>query len=142
MVFLSVSICQYVHQTHDLGSTSIPQQRSQIPLLGLQIAVATNVLLPNEDIGHRALSRHLSERILDGRTVIDLIQLNGVVLCAGLAQQRLGRLAVRAVGLGEDGDGVLVDDALGLCLCGGHTCGAGGAGEEAGEEGNGGGWVG
>lgn len=46
----------------------------------------------------------------------DLIQLDNVRLDAQLGKQRLGRLAVRAPGFGEDGDGVLVDDALRLRL--------------------------
>ena len=65
-----------------------------------------------------------------------MIQLKHLVLCADAAQQLLGRLAVGAVALAEDGDGVVVDDALGLGLCGGHGAGAWGAVEEAGEEGN------
>ena len=67
----------------------------------------------------------------------NLVQLNRVELGARFGQQLLGRLAVGAVGFGEDGDGVLVDDGLDLCLCGGHGCGAVGAAEEAREEGYG-----
>lgn len=66
----------------------------------------------------------------------DLVQLNGVELCAAVAQQLLGLATVWAVRLGEDGDGVLVDDGLDLGLCGGHCGGRGGAREEVTQEGN------
>lgn len=46
----------------------------------------------------------------------DLVQLDDVWLCAHLAQQRLGRFAVWAVRLGEDCDGIAVDDLLRLRL--------------------------
>ncbi|KAL6166605.1 hypothetical protein ACJQWK_07947 [Exserohilum turcicum] len=70
----------------------------------------------------------------------DLVELDGVELCAALAQQLLGLAAVWAVRLGEDGDGVLVDDGLDLCLGSGHCGGRGGAREEVAQEGNFGGW--
>jgi len=82
----------------------------------------------------------------------DLIQLDSVVLCAHLTQELLGRAAVWAVGLAEDGcecasafatrttlpatdsevrtNGIVVDDALGLGLCSRHTRRTGGACEE------------
>lgn len=44
---------------------------------------------------------------------------------------------MRAVAFAEDGDSVVVDDALGLRLCSGHGGGAGGACEEGAQEGNG-----
>ena len=65
----------------------------------------------------------------------DLVELDDVGLCALLAEEGLCGLAVRAVGLGEDGHGVLVDDALHLCLGGGHCGRRGGAAEEAAEDG-------
>jgi hypothetical protein len=66
----------------------------------------------------------------------DLIELHQEILRALLAQQRLGGFAVGAVGLGEDDDAILVDDLLGLGLCGGHGGGvyAGGEAEEAAED--------
>lgn len=67
----------------------------------------------------------------------DLVELNGVEFGALLGQKCLGLLAVRAVGFGEDGDRVLVDDGLHLGLGGGHCGGAGGAVEKAREEGYG-----
>ena len=66
----------------------------------------------------------------------DLVKLKDVGLCAHLAEEALSGLAVRAVGLGEDGDGVLVDDGLDLGLCSGHCGGRGGAREEVTQEGN------
>ena len=67
----------------------------------------------------------------------DLVQFDGVEFRARVGEQLLGVLAVRAVGLAEDGDGVLVDDGLDFCLCGGHCGGGGAAGaaEEAADEG-------
>lgn len=53
----------------------------------------------------------------------NFIQLQKEVLGVLLVQERLGGAAVRAVGLGEDDDGVLVDDLLSLLLGGGHGCG-------------------
>jgi hypothetical protein len=70
----------------------------------------------------------------------NLIQLNSIELGALLAQQLLGRTAVGAVALAEDGDWVLVDDGLDLCLGGGHGGWRVGAREEAANEGNGVGW--
>jgi hypothetical protein len=67
----------------------------------------------------------------------NLIQLNRIKLCAALAQQLLRLATVRAVALAEDGDGVLVNDALDLGLGGGHGGGRGGAREVAAQEGNG-----
>lgn len=77
-----------------------------------------------------------------GESHTNLIQLDGIELCAARAQQLLRLAAVRAVALAEDGDGVLVDDGLDLCFCGGHGGGAVGPREEAREEGYGGGWLG
>lgn len=52
----------------------------------------------------------------------NLIQFNGSELSIKAAEKTLAGSAVRAVRLGEDNDGVLVNEALGLSLCGGH-CG-------------------
>ena len=86
------------------------------------------------------------------RILTNLVELEGVELGAGLGEQLLGGLAVRAVRLGEDGwrvlvfapqqqlplrrkvkhtNAVLVDDVLSLGLCGRHAGGTGRAGEEA-----------
>jgi len=92
--------------------------------------------LPNEDIRHRRLPRNLPQRILQRRPILDLIELNGEKLGALLREELLGRAAVGAVGFGEDGDGVVVDDALCFCACRGHGSRGGAAGEELAEEGN------
>ena len=60
-----------------------------------------------------------------GEKRTDLVELHEEVLGVFLIQQRLGRLAVGAVGLGEDNDAVVVDDLLGLGLGGGHGGGRG-----------------
>ena len=51
------------------------------------------------------------------RLLTNLVELDDVWLDAHLAQRGLGGLAVWAVALGEDGDGIVVDDALCLGLC-------------------------
>jgi len=123
-----------------LNSASILQQILQVPLLVLQIRVATNMLLPNEDVRHRRLARQVAERGLDRGAVIDLIQLNRIKLGAALTQQLLRRLAVRAVALAEHRDGVLVDDALHLGLGRRHAgWGQGPRSEQAADEGGNGG---
>ena len=53
----------------------------------------------------------------------NLIQFNGSELSIKAAEETLAGSAVRAVRLGEDNDGVLVNEALGLSLCGGHSGG-------------------
>ena len=64
----------------------------------------------------------------------DLVQLENLKVGAEFGQQLLGRLAVRAVALAEDGDAVVVNDALGLALCCRHACWTGWSGER--EEGS------
>jgi hypothetical protein len=93
-------------------STSLLEQGGQIVLLGLQIAVATNVLLVDKDVGDGALARQLGQGLLDLGAVGLVVQLDGVELGVEAAEQRLGGLAVRAVGLGEDGcrEGELVSN--------------------------------
>ena len=75
------------------------------------------------------------------RSLTQLVELEQLVLGTELVQEILAGLAVRAVGLGEDDDAVLVDEALSLGFGGGHG-GRRGAGERAEEtlkdEGNGG----
>ena len=73
----------------------------------------------------------------------DEIQFQHLEFGARFAEKLLRGLAVRTVGFGEDGDGVVVDDLLGFGLGGGHAVRAHGArGEEFAKEGNGGqrGW--
>jgi len=52
----------------------------------------------------------------------NLIQFNGSELSIEAAEKTLAGSTIRAVRLGEDNDGVLINEALGLSLCGGH-CG-------------------
>jgi len=76
---------------------------------------------------------------MSGISHTNLIKLNGVVLCAKVAQESLGGLAVRAVGFAEDSyailaslfgetearlhtDTILFNDVLGLGLSGRHIC--------------------
>jgi hypothetical protein len=65
----------------------------------------------------------------------NLIQLENESLGAAGAQQVLGLRAVWAVGLAEDGDGVLLDPLLDLGFDVGHFGEGGGAREEAAEDG-------
>lgn len=69
-------------------------------------------------VSPRTVPRFVERQCLVIRT--NLVELDGVELCAAVAQKLLGLAAVWAVRLGEDGDGVLVDDGLDLGLCGGH----------------------
>jgi len=123
------NLIQFAYK-EDLNGTGILQQFWKLALLGLKIRVSSNVLLLDEDVWNGCLASHLTESSLDSRSVIDLVELDGVVLGAHLAQQRLGGLAVRAVGLAEDSDGIVVNDALSLGLCRGHGGGVGSCGEE------------
>jgi len=80
-----------------LQSTSIRQQTLEIALDCLKIRVSSNVLLLDVDVGDRSLAVDLLQCGLDGRSIIDLIKLDGVVVCAELSQKSLCGLAVRAV---------------------------------------------
>lgn len=55
---------------HKSNGTSLLEQSVQLLLLGLQVRVAANVLLGNEDVGHGGLASKVAERGLDGGTVI------------------------------------------------------------------------
>lgn len=63
----------------------------------------------------------------------DFVQLDDIRLRARRAQGGFGGLAVGAVGLAEDGDGVVVDDLLRFGL-GGRHCGWTGAAAGGAEE--------
>jgi len=106
-----------------LDSTSILQQSLQIPLLALQLRISPDMFLRNEDVRHSRLARQVAERRLNRGTVIDLIQLNRIKLRPVLAEQLLRRLAVGTVALGEDRDGVLVDNGLHFGFGGRHAGG-------------------
>lgn len=58
------------------NSTGLLQKGRQLRLLRLQIRVASNMLLRNEDIGHSALIRHLLQRVLEGGAVIYVYSIN------------------------------------------------------------------
>jgi len=108
--------------------TRLLQQPRQVSPSGLQIRIATNMRLLDEDIGHGALIGDLLEGILYGGAVGHLIQLYEEVVGAKLAEEGLGRPAVGAVGFGEDHHAMIGDDALGLFHGGGgrHVgCGVG-----------------
>lgn len=53
-----------------LNSTGVLEQGVELSLLGLQIAVSTNMLLGNEDVGHGGLARHFAEGGLDCGAVV------------------------------------------------------------------------
>lgn len=103
----------------NLHSSGLLQQLRELLLLGLEVGVAADVLFCNEDVGDRSLRCDFVEGVLDGRAIVlmqlvcdglgilkcrltDLVELDGVELRALLAQERLGGLAVRAVGFAED----------------------------------------
>jgi len=88
------------------------------------------MLLSNENVRDGALVCDFLERVLDGGTIVNLIKLDGVEVCAHLSERGLCGLAVWTVRFAEDGDGVVVDDALGFGLCSRHCAWACGAREE------------
>lgn len=114
-----------------LQGPSLLQQLGQFSLARLQIRVATDVLLVDEDVGDGALVGDLLQSVLNGSAVLfiflggfslyffwflrgaggtgfacvlrtDLIQLESEVRGTHAGQKRLGRFAVRAVGFRED----------------------------------------
>jgi len=89
------------------------------------------VLLLDEDVWDGALTSQTLESILDSGSIIDLVELNGIVLGAQLAQERLAGLAVRAVRLAEDSDSIVINDGLSLGLCCRHSGGVGGCRKES-----------
>jgi len=104
-----------------LDGVCIFQELGELLLLALQLGVSTNVLLADEDVRNGALVGHVCKRILDIRTIIDLVEFDDVWLYTHLAEKGLGSLAVRAVGFRKDGNCIVVDDALSFSLCG-HNC--------------------
>jgi hypothetical protein len=83
--------------------TSLLQQAIELALFRLQIAVATNVLLANEDVGYSTLVRNLLESVLDGGSIVNLVEFNDERLDALLGQKGFRLFAVRAVRLRKDG---------------------------------------
>jgi hypothetical protein len=53
-----------------LDSTSTLQQAIELTFLRLQVTVATNVILADEDVGHAALAGDFLEGILKGCAVL------------------------------------------------------------------------
>lgn len=65
------------HPCPSLDSLSILEQRWQLALLSLEVRVAADVLLANEDIRDRALASHFFKRILDLGAVVYEAELSG-----------------------------------------------------------------
>lgn len=61
-----------------LDRASILEQALEVSLLRLQVGVATDVLLRNEDIGHGGLARQIAQSRLDGRAIIYEMCISGV----------------------------------------------------------------
>lgn len=53
-----------------LDGVGVLQQLLELALLALQLGVAANVLLADEDVGHGALGSDLLEGVLDSGTVV------------------------------------------------------------------------
>jgi len=105
-----------------LNGPSLLQKFWQLLLLRLQVRIATNMHLIDEDVWNSALVTDLLQSVLNCCSVLDLIELDGVEVGTQLRQQLLGCPTVWAVRLAKDGDGIVVDDALSFGLCGGHGC--------------------
>lgn len=84
-----------------LEGADVGQQRLELLGLGLEVAVATNVLLADEDVGHCALAGQLLEGVLDGGAIFLLVELKGVEVGVVVLEELLGLVAVGAVRLGE-----------------------------------------
>jgi hypothetical protein len=69
---------------------------------GLEVRVAANVLLVDEDVWDGALARDLDERLLEVVTVALLVQFVRGILGAVAVEEALGVLAVVAVTLAKD----------------------------------------
>ena len=82
----------------------------------LQVVVAADMLTRDVDVGDGGLAGQLAQRVLDVRAVIHLVQLEqqGLVLRQVhlLEERLLGALAVGAVRLGGDEDGLGLDEGL------------------------------
>jgi hypothetical protein len=84
---------------------------------GLEVRVAANVLLFDEDVWDGALARDLDERLLKVVTVALLVQLVRGILGAVAVEEALGVLAVGAVALAEDDfERECVSDPMYLCM--------------------------
>lgn len=126
MVSLLATNVLALHTLLHSDSSGALQHSGQLLLLCLELRVAADVLLANENVGDGALLGHLLEGILQSGAIVyrnsvslpgyfgycclldlgvltNLIHLNDVGVCALLAQERFRSLAVGAVGLAEDG---------------------------------------
>ena len=75
------------------------------------------MLAAHEDTGHRPLPGYLEKRGLDVGPILVLVKLDGAdLLCAELGEECLGLHAERAIGLGEDNDGIAKDELLDALL--------------------------
>lgn len=101
--------------------------------------------LDRSSIVYTGHQREPTETSYVTRVLTNLIKLNSVELCAKFGQERLGRLAIRAVGLAEDGyvemlahkwilrvksphtNSIIIYDLLRLGLRGGHDVGSKGS---------------
>jgi len=90
-------------------------------ILSLQIRVSSDMLLVDEDVGDGALVVLFLEVVLDIGSIGNLIQFNSVVFGLHVVQERLGGLAVWAVGLAEHGNDVIGNDAIGFGLSSRHS---------------------
>ena len=127
-VFMHTVQTIFLVESDPLQSPSTLQQPVQFSLPALQVTVASNMFLRNEDVRHAALARDILQSILQSSTILDLVQFHQEVLVLAaelLVEQRFCRATVGAVGFAEDDDGIAVDDLLRLCLCGCHGGGAG-----------------
>ena len=68
-----------------LDGVGILEQLLELALLALQLRVAANVLLADEDVGHGTLVGHLLEGVLDGGTVICSQRVSMVLLVLDVA---------------------------------------------------------
>ena len=80
----------------------------------LEVAVASQVLAVDEDVGDGALARLLLERVLDVVAVGHLVQLDRIEGVAFRLERLLGGVAVRAVRLAVHHDAVRGDLAVNL----------------------------
>lgn len=83
-----------------LDSPSILQQLRQLGLFALQLRIAANMLVVDEDIRHGALARNLLKRILNRGAVVDLVKLD---LRNKVRDQYKSRRATPARGRGVGG---------------------------------------
>jgi len=94
------------------------------------------VLLLDEYVRDGSLASEFSKGVLDVCSVIDLIEIDRVEIGAQIRQEVLGSFAIRAVGLAEDSDSIVVNDSLGLDFGSRHSGGGCRCCEESGEERN------